>query len=90
VLIGPNVVMRASNHNYERIDIPIRNQRHIPGRILIKEDVWIGANVVILPDVTIERGAIVAAGAVVTTDVNEYDIVGGVPAIRVGSRIERL
>lgn len=84
VLIGPNVVMRASNHNYERIDIPIRNQRHIPGKILIKEDVWIGANVVILPDVSIGRGAIVAAGAVVTMDVNEYEIVGGVPAKRVG------
>lgn len=88
VIIGPNVVIRASNHNYERIDIPIREQGHISGKILIKEDVWIGANAVILPDVTIGRGAVVAAGAVVTRDVNDYEIVGGVPAKRVGSRVE--
>jgi len=88
VIVGPNVVMRASNHNYQRIDIPIRNQGHVSGTIVVREDVWIGANAVILPDVTIGRGAIVAAGAVVTDDVNDYEIVGGVPAKRIGSRIE--
>jgi galactoside O-acetyltransferase len=88
VIIGPNVVIRASNHNYEKIDIPIRNQGHISGKIHIKENVWIGANAVILPDVTIGTGAIVAAGAVVSRDVNDYEIVGGVPAKRISSRKE--
>lgn len=48
--------------------------------IIIGNDVWIGANVVILPGVKVGDGAIVAAGAVVTKDVAEYAIVGGVPA----------
>jgi len=86
VIVGPNVVMRASNHNYERIDIPIRNQGHVSGTIVVREDVWIGANAVILPNVTIGRGVIVAAGAVVTNDVDDYEIVGGVPAKSIGSR----
>lgn len=48
--------------------------------IYIENDVWIGANAVILPNVTIHNGAVIAAGAVVTKDVPPYAIVGGVPA----------
>jgi galactoside O-acetyltransferase len=86
VLIGPNVVIRASGHVYSNADIPIREQGHTGGKIIIEGDVWIAANAVILPDVTIGRGAIVAAGAVVTGDVPPYQIVGGVPARTIGSR----
>jgi maltose O-acetyltransferase len=43
---------------------------------------------VILPGVTVGKGAIVAAGAVVTKDLNDFDIVGGVPARRIGSRLD--
>lgn len=50
------------------------------GPIIIKEDVWIGANVTVLSGVVIERGAVVAAGSVVTNNVEAYSIVGGVPA----------
>ena len=86
VLIGPNVVIRASNHVYDRIDIPIREQGHSSGRIIIEDDVWIGSNAVITPDVVIGKGAIVAAGAVVVHDISPYDIVGGVPATTIGNR----
>jgi len=55
-----------------------RIQRH--SEVVIKNDVWIGANVVIMPNITIGNGAIVGAGAVVTKDVPDYAIVGGVPA----------
>lgn len=79
-LIGPNVVIRAANHNFERGDIPINKQGHSAGEIIIGDDVWIGANSVILPDVIIGRGTIVAAGAVVTKNVAPYSIIGGVPA----------
>ena len=48
--------------------------------VIIGDDVWIGGRVIILPGVTIGNGAIVGAGAVVTRDVPEYAIVGGVPA----------
>lgn len=52
----------------------------------IGNDVWIGANVVILPGVTIGDGAVVGVGAVVTHDVEPYSIVGGVPAKHIGYR----
>jgi len=80
VLIAPNVVIRACNHNTSRTDIPIRQQGHIIGEIIIQDDVWIGANAVILPNVSIGKGSIIAAGAVVSKDVGKYTIVGGVPA----------
>jgi galactoside O-acetyltransferase len=86
VLIGPNSVLRASNHLFESIETPIKNQGHSGGLIRIDDDVWIGANVVILPDVYICRGSIVAAGAVVTRNVPEFTIVGGVPARKIGYR----
>ncbi|MBW2642327.1 MAG: acyltransferase [Deltaproteobacteria bacterium] len=87
VLVGPNVVVRASGHRYEKRRVPIREQGHHKGIIMIKTGAWIGANAVILPDVTIGKGAIVAAGAVVTKDVNDFEIVGGLPARKIGSRI---
>jgi galactoside O-acetyltransferase len=87
VLIGPNTVIRASNHNYNRVDIPIRDQGHSGGKIVIEDDVWIGSNAVITPDVVIGKGAIVGAGAVVVHDVSPYDIVGGVPAVTIGKRM---
>lgn len=86
VLIGPNVVIRASNHKYDRADIPIREQGHSGGKIVIEDDVWIGANIVVTTNVTIGKGAVVAAGAVVTHDVAPNSIVGGVPAKIIGNR----
>ena len=48
--------------------------------VIIEDDVWLGANAVVLPGCRVARGAVVAAGAVVTRDVGPYEIVGGVPA----------
>lgn len=84
--IGPGTVIRAANHRFITRELPIMGQGHEPGRVKIEEDVWIGANCVILPDVTIGRGAIVGAGAVVTRNVGPYAIVGGVPARQIGMR----
>jgi galactoside O-acetyltransferase len=80
VLIGPNVIMRTTDHAFERTDVPIWTQGHNAGRIAIGEGAWVGAASIILRGVTIGTGAIVAAGAVVTNDVEQYSIVGGVPA----------
>ena len=86
VIFGPNVVLRTSNHRFDNPDIPIRDQGHKSGVIRIDDDVWIGSNAVILPDVNIAKGAIVAAGAVVSKDVEAYSIVGGVPAKVISKR----
>lgn len=80
VLVGPNVVIRASNHRFDRTDTPIRDQGHSTGEITIEDDIWLGANVSVLGGVRIGRGAVVAAGAVVTKDVASFSVVGGVPA----------
>jgi galactoside O-acetyltransferase len=86
VLIGPNVVIRASNHEFRDRTLPILSQGHTGGEIVIEDDVWIGANVVILPGVRIGKGAIIGAGAVVTRDVSPYTIAVGVPAKEAGKR----
>ena len=86
VLIGPNVVLRSNNHVFASLETPIANQGMTDGVIIIEDDVWIASNVVVLPNVRICRGAVVAAGAVVTKDVASYSIVGGVPARQIGSR----
>lgn len=86
VLVGPNVVLRASDHRFDDPGRAIAAQGHEAGVISIGPDVWLAANVTVVPGVTIGRGAVVGAGAVVTRDVPPYTIVGGVPARRIGQR----
>lgn len=74
--IGHNVVLATLNHSLN----PANRKDVIPAPIHIGRDVWIGANAVILPGVTIGDGAVIAAGAVVTKDVPENTVAGGVPA----------
>jgi len=85
-LIAPNVVIVGSNHSYHKVDL-IRNQGLIIKGIEIMDDVWIGANSTILDGVKIGKGAIIAAGSVVTKDVDNYSIFGGVPAKKLKKRI---
>jgi galactoside O-acetyltransferase len=81
VIIGMNVVMRSANHKFNQSpNIPIRDQGHNYGEIIIKDDVWIGANVTIMPNVTIESHCIIGAGAVVTKDIPKESIAVGIPA----------
>ena len=76
VLIGHNAVFATLNHE----ENPQRRGNLIPAPIRIGDGVWIGSNVTILPGVTVGRNAIIAAGAVVTKDVDENTVVAGVPA----------
>lgn len=81
VMMGPDVVILTQNHKFSDLQIPMRLQGHYPRKkVTIGDDVWIGIRAIILPGVTIGKGAIVAAGAVVTKDVPPYAIVGGNPA----------
>ena len=76
VLIGHNAVLATINH----MEDPEKRAGMIFQPIHIEKKVWLGANVTVLPGVTIGEGSVIAAGAVVTKDVPPYAIVGGVPA----------
>ena len=86
VLIGPNVVITSSQHRYDIKGVPILFQGHETKPVAIGNDVWIGANAVILPGVTVGDGTIIGAGAIVTSDTDPYSIIGGVPARKIGER----
>ena len=81
VLIGPNVVISSATHN---IDYRIRNKDNhmdIGGApVVIEDNVWIGANVTVMPGVTIGKHSVIAAGSVVTTDIPPDTMAAGVPA----------
>ena len=87
VIIAPNVVIRAADHGIRR-GAPMRYQPHSHGQIIIEDDVWIGSNAVVTADVTLARGTVVGAGAVVTRSTEPYSIVAGVPARKIGERSE--
>ena len=75
-LIGHNVVLATLNHDLD----PSTRKSMTPAPIRIGKNVWIGSNSTVLPGVTIGDGAVIAAGAVVTGDVPERTLAGGVPA----------
>lgn len=79
--IASSVMIYNCQHDIRSVDFsPVSEQ------VTIKDYVFIGPRVIIQPGVTIGKGAIVAAGAVVTKDVDDFSIVGGVPAIHIGER----
>ena len=86
VLMGPGVCLFAANHGTVK-GRPMMWQERTEADILIGDDVWLGANSVVTAGTRIANGVIVAAGAVVTKDVTEEDvIVGGIPARIIGRR----
>lgn len=76
VLIAPKVNLLTEGHPLN----PAERHSLIPGKIHIKKNAWIGANATILQGVTIGENSVVAAGAVVSKDVDDNTIVGGIPA----------
>jgi acetyltransferase-like isoleucine patch superfamily enzyme len=86
LLMGPGVMMFAGNHGMSR-DMPMTHQPRNERDIVIGDDVWLGAGVVVTTGVHIADGVVVAAGAVVTRNIEvPYSIVGGIPARVIGSR----
>lgn len=80
IMFAQNIVASGLNHGYEDIHMPISDQPTSTKRITIEDEVWIGANSVIVAGVTIGKHAVVAAGSVVTKSVAPYTIVAGNPA----------
>ena len=86
-MFANNVSIIGGDHNYNKVGMPIC----FSGRAELKEtkigrDCWIGAHVIVMCGVTIGDGAIIAAGSVVTKDVEPYSIYGGVPAKKIKNR----
>lgn len=75
VAIGPEVFFLAAGHDYKQINLP-----NTAASITVGDYVWIGGRSTVLQGVTIGEGAIVAAGSVVTRDVEPYTVVAGIPA----------
>lgn len=80
VIIGPGVSLFSENHNYKDANTLIRLQGESRKKIIIEDDVWIGANATILAGVHIGKHSVIGAGAVVTKDVPSNSVYAGNPA----------
>lgn len=75
IMAAPGLKIATINH-----DMDDRHLTYTYGKVIVKKNAWLGLNVTICPGVTIGKYAVVAAGAVVTKEVPDYAVVGGVPA----------
>jgi acetyltransferase-like isoleucine patch superfamily enzyme len=86
VMMAPRVSLHSQNHNFDQQGLPMRDQGVTNRPIVIEDNCWLASGSIILSGVRVGEGAIVAAGAVVTSDVPSQAIVGGVPAKVIGWR----
>lgn len=97
VMFGNGVALVGRyDHNFQQIGTPTRRASQIrdadyswkglQSKVVVEDDVWIGYGAIVLSGVTLKEGSIVAAGSVVTKDVEAYAIVGGNPARKIGER----
>ncbi len=80
VNIAQGVVLSGMNHSYKDSSKRIDEQKVITSPIIIEDDVWIGANCVILPGVKVGKHSVIGAGSVVTKDIPSYSLAVGNPA----------
>ena len=89
VLMAPEIVIYSSMHEYIDVNVPVMLQGAGEKKpVIIGNDVWIGLRVIIMPGIKIGNHVIIGAGAVVTHDIPNYAVVGGVPARIIRYRIE--
>lgn len=89
VMMGPNCYILPSNHQFDRIDIPMMRQGNTMAKVtIIEDDVWIGRNVTCTPGRTVKKGSIIGACTLLCKDFPEYSIVGGNPAKLIKSRLD--
>lgn len=81
VMMGPDVLIYTTNHEFKDKDMPMRMQGYQKEKpVIIGNDVWIGSRVIILPGVHIGDGCVIGAGSVVTKNVPAYCVCAGNPA----------
>lgn len=83
VMFGPGVHIHGGNHEFNHVGVLMKDVTKKPGvdgKVVIEDDVWVGANALILKGVRIGGGSVVGAGSVVTKDIPPYSIVVGNPA----------
>ena len=88
VIMGPNVKIYSRNHIIDDLEVPMALQGKATKKTHIGNDIWIGANVVILAGTQVGSHSVIAAGSIVTTNVPEYAVVGGNPARIIRDRRE--
>jgi maltose O-acetyltransferase len=88
VMIARESIILGKMHESGAVDTPMNEQgvKEVK-RTIIEDDVWLGLRVVVMPGVTISKGTIIAAGAVVTKDTEPFGIYGGVPAKLIKKRM---
>lgn len=87
IMFGPGVSIFSENHESSFTDKLLIEQGTVRKGVIIEDNVWIGANSVILDGVTVGKGSIIAAGSVVTKNVEPYALYGGIPAKLISKRI---
>ena len=89
IIIGENVLIAQqcyigdAEHIFAEKDTPIKQQSNKTAKVIIEDDVWLGCGVKVMSGVTIGKGSVIAAGAVVTKDVPPYTLYGGIPAKKI-------
>ena len=93
VMFGPGVHIHGGNHKIYEIGVLMKHAtKKMPGDdgiIIIEDDCWIGANSLILANVTIGKGSVIGAGSIVTKNVPPYSVYTGVPSQRIRSRFTK-
>ena len=86
-LIAGHCYIGGGRYRSDRMEIPMMDQgMYSEGPVILGDDVWLGAGVIVLDGVRIGRGSIIGAGSVVTKEIPEYSIAVGVPARVIGAR----
>jgi acetyltransferase-like isoleucine patch superfamily enzyme len=85
-LLSYNVHLRTDTHIFKSKSTTILSQGHSEKNISIEDDCWIGYGVQIMPGVTVKKGCVIGAGAVLTKDTEEYGVYVGIPAHRIFNR----
>lgn len=91
VMVGPNLVIECDNHRYDCVGKTMFETRNdkIHGCVNVENDVWVGANVTILQNVSIKEGAVVGACSLVDRDIPPYSLAVGLPARPIKSRFDK-